>query len=249
MGQATWTGVRLADVLARARVQPGAAHLQLTGADLPPKPTVPRYVRGFPLARALDPSTILAYRMNGEPLSLAHGAPLRLVVPGWTGNHWVKWLTDIDVRKDEAEGFYMKTGYRLPKQPVVPGTAVPPEQTQPLSQFPVKSVIGRPTDGATTRVGPQEVVGVAFSGVAPIARVEVSINEGRAWSEARLEGEPGVGRWQVFRHRFDAARPGTLRAMARATDASGAVQPATAQWNPSGYLWNAWHSVTWTVTA
>jgi DMSO/TMAO reductase YedYZ molybdopterin-dependent catalytic subunit len=249
MGQATWTGVRLADLLKKAGVQAGAQHLRIAGADLPPKPTVPRYVRGFPLARALDPTTLVAWRMNGEPLTLAHGAPLRLVVPGWTGNHWVKWLTELRVQKDEAEGFYMQTGYRLPKQPVAPGTAVPPEQTAPLSLLPVKSIIGRPADGATAPVGPQEVVGVAFSGAAPIAKVEVSVDGGASWSQAALEGEPGAGRWQVFRHRFDAAKPGLRRAIARATDRAGATQPEKAVWNPSGYLWNAWHSVSWTVTA
>ncbi len=249
MGQATWTGVRLKDLLERVGVQAGAAHLRIVGADLPPKPAVPRYVRGMPLARALDPTTLVAYRMNGEPLGLAHGAPLRLVVPGWTGNHWVKWLSALRVQKDEAEGFYMQTGYRVPKSPVAPGTVVPPADTVSLTTLPVKSIIGRPSDGGVAKVGPQEVVGVAFSGAAAIAKVEVSLDGGKRWTEAALEGEPGLGRWQVFRHRFDAAQPGTLHAVARATDQSGAAQPEKAQWNPSGYLWNAWHAVSWTVTA
>ena len=105
MGQATWTGVRLADVLGKAGLSRGAEHVWLAGADIPPKPSVPRFLRSVPLARALDPSTLIAYRMNGEPLSLAHGAPFRLVVPGWAGDHWVKWLTDVRVQKEEPEGF------------------------------------------------------------------------------------------------------------------------------------------------
>jgi sulfite oxidase len=249
MGQATFTGVRLADVLKEAGVASGAAHVHLSGADLPPKPAVPAFLRSIPLARALDPTTLVAYRMNGDPLTLAHGAPLRLIVPGWAGDHWVKWLTDIHVQKDEAEGFYMQTAYRLPKQPVAPGTAVPPEQTVSLTTFPVKSLIGRPADGARTRVGPQEIVGVAFSGEAALARVEVSTDGGAHWADATLEGDAGVGRWQVFRHRFTAPSPGTFQALARATDARGNTQPEKADWNPSGYFWNAWHAVRWEVTA
>src|SRR6185436_10699914 len=103
------------------------AHARLAGADLPPKPTVPAFIRSIPKARAIEPTTLIAYRMNGAPLTLAHGAPLRLVVPGWAGDHWVKWLTEIRLQKDEAEGFYMQTAYRLPKQPVTPGAAVPPD--------------------------------------------------------------------------------------------------------------------------
>jgi DMSO/TMAO reductase YedYZ molybdopterin-dependent catalytic subunit len=249
MGQATWTGVRLADVLEQAGMASEAAHVRITGADAPPKPTVPAYVRSLPLSRALDPTTLIAYRMNGEPLSLAHGAPFRLIVPGWAGNHWIKWLADIHVQKEEAEGFYMQTGYRLPKQPVEPGSAVPPDQMIPVTRFPVKSLIGRPSDGGSTQVGPQEVAGVAFSGGAAVARVEVSIDGGAKWAEATLEGDAGPGQWQVFRYRFEAQKPGTYQALARATDARGAIQPEKAAWNPSGYFWNAWHRVSWTVTS
>ena len=249
MGQASWTGVRLADVLAKAGIKAGAEHLRILGADWPPKPTVPRYIRGFPLARALDPSTLIAYRMNGEPLTLAHGAPLRLVVPGWTGNHWVKWLTEITVQATEAEGAYMQASYRLPKKPVAPGTKVDPKDTVPVTTFPIKSVIARPSEGSTARVGAQEVAGVAFSGTAAIARVEVSLDEGVHWSAATLEGHSAPGRWVVYRHRFDARKPGPYRAVVRATDANGLVQPGEAQWNPSGYLWNGCQAVNWTVTA
>jgi DMSO/TMAO reductase YedYZ molybdopterin-dependent catalytic subunit len=247
MGQATWTGVRLKDVLAKAGVAHGAAHVRLAGADLPPKPTVPAFVRSIPIARALDPTTLIAYRMNGEPLTHAHGAPLRLVVPGWAGDHWVKWLTSLRVQQEEAEGFYYRTAYRFPVTPGAPGAPVPPDQMKPLSAMPVKSLIAGPSDGAKVAVGPQEVVGVAFSGLAPIARVEVSVDGGATFRPAALEGEPGLGRWQVFRLRFDQATPARLTAVARATDARGNGQPEQPVWNPSGYFWNAWHRVSWEV--
>lgn len=249
MGQATWTGVRLKDLLDKAGLASGAEHVRLAGADTPNKPAVPRFIRSIPLSRAVDPATIIAYRMNGEPLSLAHGAPFRLVVPGWAGDHWIKWLTDVRVQKDEAEGFYYQTGYRIPVEPVEPGAAVPPEKMRPLTTFPVKSTIARPLDGAKKPVGKQEVSGVAFSGEKAIAKVEVSLDGGTSWNAATLEGQAGPGRWQVFKYAFDAPRPGPQRATARAIEAGGAVQPQKAAWNPSGYFWNGWHSVAWEVTA
>lgn len=249
MGQATWTGVRLVDLLEKAGLPADAAHVRFQGADLPPKPAVPAWIRSLPLARAIDPTTIVAYRMNGEPLPLSHGAPLRLVVPGWSGNHWMKWLTSIRAQREEAEGFYMQTGYRYPNAPVAPGTAVKPADMSPVTSFPVKSLIARPADGARAQPGPQEVVGVAFSGLAPIERVEVSVDGGARWEVAKLEGEPGLGRWQVFRHLFEASRPGEYRVLARATDTKGNAQPEKAPWNPSGYFWNAWHAVSFTVAA
>jgi len=246
MGQATWTGVRLRDLLERAGVTSEALHVGLRGADLPPKPSVPSFQRSIPLQRAMEETTLVALSMNGTPLPHAHGGPFRLVVPGWAGNHWMKWLSSVRPQVEEAQGFYMQTGYRLPKTPVTPGAAVPPESTLPLTTFPVKSVIARPAHGSRLPRGPQEIVGVAFSGEAPISRVEVSVDGGATWREAALSGEPGIGRWQIFRLAFDAP-PGPVRAAARATDAKGSTQPEDASWNPSGYFWNAWHRVEWEV--
>ena len=246
MGQAAWTGVRLRELLERAGVAAGAAHVAFQGVDRPPMPSVPAFHRSLPVERALDDTTLVALRMNGEPLTHAHGAPFRLIVPGWAANHWMKWLAVVRVQDAEAPGFYMQTGYRVPRAPVEPGAAVPPENMTPLTTIPVKSIIARPVAGERRPRGAQEIAGVAFSGAAAIARVEVSVDGGASWRAAGLEGEPGLGRWQVFRHRFDAA-PGRVRALARATDARGNVQPERAAWNPSGYHWNARHAVEWEV--
>lgn len=250
MGQATFTGVRLRDLLQKAGLKPElmkGTHVHLRGADGPPKPQVPPFLRSIPIERALDANTIVAFRMNGEALTLAHGAPLRLVVPGWAGDHWVKWLVSISVQKEEAPGFYMATAYRMPTEKIEPGAAVPPEKTRPATFFPVKSVIGIPAEGAKTARGPQQLRGVAFSGEAPIAKVDVSLDDGKTWRPAKLEGEAGPGRWVVFDYRFEHPDAGTVRALARATDAKGNVQPERAAWNPSGYFWNAWHAVSWEV--
>lgn len=247
MGQATWKGVRLRDLLAKAGVADDAAHVRLDGADLPPKPQTPAFIRSIPMTRAMAADTLVAYEMNGEPLTLAHGAPLRLIVPGWAGDHWIKWLTGVRAQKAEADGFYMQTAYKMPIEPVAPGAAVPPEKMASATTFPVKSLIARPADGGRSPVGQQEIVGVAFAGNGAIKKVEVSIDDGKTWRAATLEGEPGVGRWQVFRWKFEQKTAGQMRAVARATDTSGVTQPETAAWNPSGYFWNAWHRVAWEV--
>ncbi len=246
MGQATFTGVRLRDVLSAAGPASDAAFVRIAGADVPPKPTVPAFVRSIPIARAMDPSTLVAWAMNGEPLTLAHGAPLRLVVPGWAGNHWVKWLSHVGLQKEEAEGFYMQTAYKYPIHPVAPGASVKPEEMRSLTTFPVKSVIARPAEGGKSPSGTQEIAGCAFSGDAPLAKVEVSIDGGKTWRVASLEGDAGAGRWQIWKLRFD-ARPGHVTAVVRATDRAGNTQPEKAAWNPSGYFYNAWHTVTWEV--
>lgn len=247
MGQATFTGVRLRDVLEKVGIAKDALHIRLAGADAPPKPTTPAFLRSIPIERAMDPSTILAYRMNGEDLPHAHGAPLRLVVPGWAGDHWVKWLVSVRAQKEEAEGFYMQKAYRMPIEPVEPGASVPPAKMKPATTFPVKSLIARPSGGKRP-LGPQEVVGIAFSGVAPIAKVEVSTDGGATFAAAKLEGEAGTGRAQVFRFRFDKKEPGRVKVMVRAKDKKGNEQPRSPSWNPSGYFWNAWHAVDWEVT-
>lgn len=247
MGQAEWTGVRLAELFARAKPRAEAKHVWLVGADLPPRPATPAFHRDLPLERALAEDTLVAWQMNGAPLPLSHGAPFRLVVPGWAGSYWLKWLTRLELAASEHSGFFVAKGYRTPSAPVAPGAKVPPEQMVPVTAMPVKSVIARPVDGAVLPAGKQEVVGVAFSGVAAIRHVEVSLDE-KTWVKAKLEGKPGLGRWQVFRAAVEVKAGATPRVVSRATDEKGNVQPRDLAWNPSGYHYNAWHGVGWRVT-
>jgi DMSO/TMAO reductase YedYZ molybdopterin-dependent catalytic subunit len=238
MGNAEWTGVRLADVLAAAGVGKDAQHVQLQGKEKPTLDKTPPFVRGIPIAKALHPDTLIALQMNGKPLAPLHGFPARLVVPGWVGDDWIKWLATIELRADEPKGFWYETGYRYPITPGPPGQAVPPEQTQPMTKLFVKSLIGSVSDGDVIAPGAHELVGVAFSGESKIGKVEVTVDGGTTWQTARLDGPDTPYGFRVFRYAWQAA-PGKARVGSRATDAAGKTQPADAVWNPSGYLHNA----------
>jgi len=243
VGNAEWSGVRLADVLARAGIKPDAQHIQLLGADAPPNPKTPPFFRSIPLARALDPATILATTMNGEPLPRLHGGPIRLVVPGWAGNHWIKWLRKIIPATEEAPGFYMQTGYKVPRVPTPPGVDLKPADLVSVTTLNVKSLIARPTEGATLPAGKVEIKGVAWTGDGTVTKVEVTTGPGTPWTPATLQGDPRTGTWRPWTLTWDAP-PGRHTLRARAIDSRGQVQPETTDWNKSGYLWNGIDQVT-----
>jgi DMSO/TMAO reductase YedYZ molybdopterin-dependent catalytic subunit len=237
VGTARFAGPRLADVLRRAGLQAGAKHVAFDGLDVPPG-QVPDFVRSIPLEKALDAHTLLATHMNGAPLTIHHGFPVRVLVPGWLGAASVKWLAEIRVLDREFDGNFMKPGYRMPKRPLVPGGAASPEETAVITDLPVKSIITRPGDGAHLR-GPIEITGVAWAGETQIARVEVSADGGRTWREAELGAERARFAWRHWRLEWQPSAPGSHVILSRATDLRGHAQPFVAEWNPSGYLWNA----------
>jgi len=245
VGNAEWGGVRLVDVLARAGVKADARHVLMHGADAPPNPKTPAFFRSLPLARALDRSTILATTMNGQPLPRLHGGPIRLVVPGWAGNHWIKWLRKLSLGLDEAPGFYQRTGYKIPIVPGPPGVDPRPADLVPVTTLNVKSLIARPLEGATLKPGPVEVRGVAWTGEGVVEKVEVATLEGpeAPWGRATLLGPATPGTWRAWTYTWQAA-PGRHALRARATDSRGQAQPDATPWNKSGYLWNGIDRVT-----
>ena len=249
VGNAEWTGVRLRDLLAKAGVHAGAHHVQFQGADRPVVASVPLFTRSIPLEKALHPDTILAYEMNGRPLPLLHGAPLRVITPGWMADSCIKWLTEITVSQDEAQGYYMQTAYRYPTRPVVPGEAIAASDLKPVEEMTVKSLIAAPQEGESVKSGPVTIQGMAWSGEAKVVKVEVSFDEGKTWESARLVGEDRPYAWRQWQLIWKAKAAGTFTILCRATDANGEQQPATTPWNPSGFLWNGWDRVTVTVSA
>jgi sulfite oxidase len=237
VGTARWTGARLGDVLKQAGVKAAAKYVAFDGADRPIG-KMPDFIRNVPLDKALHPDTVLAYEMNGEPLPVLHGFPLRAVVPGWEGAYAVKWLTHIQVIDREHESFWVKTAYRYPTKRVAPGASVEAKDMAPLTGLVVKSFINSPLDGAAVKAGALRVTGFAWAGEDDIAQVEISTDNGSSWQPARLGKDQARYAWRQFEHEWRVTEPGSYLIMSRATDSRGRVQPVAAQWNPSGYLWN-----------
>jgi len=240
VGTAEWTGPRLADVLARAGIRPGACEVIFGGADqghaADGSPRSIRFERSLPVRDALESGALLAYAMNGQLLPVRHGYPLRLVVPGWYAVASVKWLTDIRVVAEPFGGFFQAVHYVYDWDRGGHGTPEPTREMQ------VRALITRPATGQELPAGVVIVRGVAWSGAAPIARVEVSV-AGGPWRKARLVGVPPAHGWQQWEYLASGLRPGEVAIRARAADLAGGVQPERPEWNRLGYGANFIHEI------
>lgn len=239
---ATWTGVPLADVLAAAGLRSGAEHVCFAAPDVseladPPQP----YGGSVPVAKATSPEVLLAWAMNDEPLTRAHGAPLRVVVPGWIGARSVKWLTGITVSTRPSDNYFQATAYRLLPAHADPATAGPGDGLS-LGPAALNCEVLSPADGQSVAPGPTTITGYAFAGQdRAVARVDVSVDGGRSWAQADLDPPAGPWAWQHWR--VPAELPtGAVDVVARAWDTTGALQPEHAAdlWNPKGYINNSW---------
>jgi sulfite oxidase len=237
VGTAKFSGPRMRDVLQRAGVKSTGKHVVFAGLDEVPG-KVPPFVRSIPIEKALDSDTLIATHMNDAPLTKHHGFPARALVPGWIGAASCKWLSDIKLIDSEFVGNFMNPGYRLPNQPVKPGEAVKPEGTHPVTGLNVKSLISSPLDGQKLKAGRVTAHGVAWAGEAEIAKVEISTDNGATWHPATLGQQHARYAWRLWSFAWN-AKPGEHTIRSRASDNKGRVQPQTAEWNPSGYLYNA----------
>jgi sulfite oxidase len=237
-GTATWTGVSLPDVLALASPLGGAAHVGFDGADLCPEAEpAQRFGGSIPLDKALRREVLLAWAMNGEPLPAVHGAPLRVVVPGYIGARSVKWLERIEVRSEPSFGYFQHVAYRLLPEDGTPA----PGAGMPLGLVALNADVLSPADGETVPAGPVEILGYAFAGgERHVARVDVSLDGGVSWSQAQLLEDLGRWAWRQWRIVLELA-PGEHEIVVRAWDSSAATQPEdeAALWNPKGYVNNA----------
>lgn len=223
VGNAVWEGVPLGRVLELAGVATGTIDVVTQGADFP------EMRRGLPLVVARDPGVRLVWSMNGEPLPVAHGGPVRLLVPGWAGIASTKWLAGIEAIDRAFDGVWNTDNYVIWDERGDP--------LRPVAEMPPKSVFVTPTDGETISPGPIAIAGWAWSGFGSIQTVEVSTDAGCCWQAANLDrGERrGWRRWHLV---WDAP-PGEHRLQARATDERRLSQPVVAPWNAKGYLMNA----------
>ena len=238
IGQAEWTGVRVSDVLKLAGAGDSAAFLETDGADTGLAST-PDFVRSLPMKKAMHPATLLALQMNGRDLPDIHGAPLRLIVPGWDGTSSVKWVIRISAAAAANRGFFMNPAYRYPKYALPPGTPARPAELEVIEAMPVKSSITAPEDQTKLPLGPVTIRGFAWAGEQAIESVEISTDGGSRWQAASLSKQKLPFAWRLFEYAWRPGDPGYYTILSRATDTAGRVQPVVAEWNPSGYLWNA----------
>jgi DMSO/TMAO reductase YedYZ molybdopterin-dependent catalytic subunit len=232
---AEWSGVPLSEVLDRAGLKAGAREVLFRGADGDPRAgfgTPDAFDRSLDLDHARERDVLLAYAMNGEPLPVQHGYPLRLVVPSWYAVASVKWLASIEVIDRMFDGHFQTDRYVFERDE--DGRAV----REPVSLQRVRCLITEPEPLARIEEGPLAIRGVAWSGAAAIAQVEVSV-DGGAWREARLLGERRRHSWQGWELLTRLERTGAVGIRARATDLAGQVQPERQEWNRLGYGNNA----------
>jgi DMSO/TMAO reductase YedYZ molybdopterin-dependent catalytic subunit len=238
VGNAEWSGPRVGDILKLAGASPSAAFLETDGADTGVAST-PDFVRSLPMKKALDPATLLALKMNGQPLPDIHGFPARLIVPGWDGTSSVKWVVRLSAAAEANKGFFMNPGYRYPKYSLPPGSPPKPAELEVIEGMPVKSTIVAPEDQSMLGLGSIVIRGFAWAGEEAIERVEVSTDGGSRWHDAVLSSPKLPFAWRLWRLDWKPADPGYYTILSRATDSAGRVQPIVSAWNPSGYLWNA----------
>ena len=234
-----WTGVALHEILHRAGMKSGAVAVRFQGWDKGRPDPVAQYFsvgrtdfevldpgiinfeKALPIEKAMHPDTVLAWAHNGEFLTHVHGAPLRLVVPGWAGNWWVKWIREIEVM-DRMPDLYYQTHY------FVDGNSPEDPDKTMLTALGVKTLIKYPRDeDSPLPRGSHAVRGLAWSGQGKIVRVEVSTDGGETWHDAHLEESHDRWLWVRWSYLWEAAAPGEYKIMARASDEHGRVQPQT----------------------
>ncbi len=227
---ARWTGVPLGAVLERAGLQPEATEVVVEGADHGrPKdgPGDIPFARSLPVAKAMHPDTLLALEMNGEPLPADHGAPVRLVVPQWYGMASVKWVARIVAVTEPFTGYYQRQRYIYDY-----GDGAAPT---PVTAMQVKSLIVSPLEGEEVAAGGVVVRGLAWSGAGGIVHVEVTVDGGENWQDARLLDAPSPYVWSSWEFHWEAGEPGRHALRCRATDSTGQRQPDSGKWNKYGY--------------
>jgi DMSO/TMAO reductase YedYZ molybdopterin-dependent catalytic subunit len=233
---AEWTGVPLAVVLSLAGVRETAREIVAEGSDsgtVTESSGVVPFARSLPLDKAQHEDTILAYAMNGEPLPVDHGFPVRLIVPGWYGMASVKWIRAIRAVPNSFGGFFQVDRY------VMVDPSSPNEPPRPLREICMRSIIIEPGENAILPPDPQVIRGLAWSGVVPVTSVDVSVDGGATWEATTWTSGEERYAWRAWEYIWEPTEPGPIVLASRARDAEGTVQPEDGTWNSLGYANNA----------
>lgn len=235
MGNAKWKGVKLKDILAMAGAKKGSIEVTFQGLDRGALPDIPAFVKSLDINHANDGEVMVAYEMNGQPLPMLNGYPLKLVVPGWYAIYWVGALANINVLTDTFKGFWMKNAYRVPAT----GPNEKPDSlakvTVPISNINLHSIFVEPDTSETVTAHKQCLVeGLAFNDGTGIKKMELSFDDGKTWVEAQLNPELGKYSWRRWKYNWTPEAKGVYHLKARATDNAGHTQ-TDKQWNRSGY--------------
>ncbi|MEO0525861.1 MAG: sulfite oxidase [Bacteroidota bacterium] len=246
---ASWTGVRLKDVLRDVGIKDDAVYIGYHAVDrhLSLNPEKEPISRGVPIAKALQEETLLAFQMNGKDIPLVHGYPLRLIAGGWPASASGKWVNRISVRDKVHDGAKMTgTSYRVPCEPVSPGEKVADKDMCIIESMPVKSLITYPKSGAILKKGEAlQIRGHAWAGELSVSKIEYSLNFGSTWNTCTLEKPVNRLAWQHFKASItNFPKKGYYEIWVKATDTTGVSQPMLLPgWNPKGYLNNACHRI------
>ena len=245
---ANWTGIRLRDLLEDVGITSNAVYIGYHAADthLSGDPSKEPISRGIPIKKALQEETLLAFKMNGEDIPLAHGYPLRLVCGGWPASTSGKWLNGLSIRNKVHDGAKMGgSSYRVPCETVAPGSKVEDAAMCIIESMPVKSLITAPKSGALLKEGKTlNINGHAWAGELNVNQVSYSIDFGSTWQDCVLERPVNRLAWQHFKAAITLPKKGYYEIWARATDSNGTSQPMVLPgWNPKGYLNNACHRI------
>jgi DMSO/TMAO reductase YedYZ molybdopterin-dependent catalytic subunit len=240
ISHAEWTGVALKDVLLLAEVHPNAVEVAFYGLDKGERKDLPGevpFARSLPLEKAMHPDTLLVYQMNGQPLPDKHGAPIRLIVPGWYAVASVKWLHRIEVLDMAFNGPFQNIDYVMSSKPNQYHNA------KPVTEIQVNSTIVNPTDQQEIEVGTYQVHGIAWAGSNSVTDIQVCA-DGKNWSPISFDDPDIPYSWRRWSYYWDVEKPGIYTLMVKATDEQKNVQPVQAPWNVKGYLNNSIHTIT-----
>jgi len=245
MGNALWRGVSLKALLDRAGVKPGALQVRFNGLDTGILPQTPDFMKSLDVDHALDGEVMIAYAMNGAPLPLLNGYPLRLVVPGWYATYWVKMLNDIEILDKPDDNFWMTRAYLIPDTPqadIAPGQQG--VKLIPINRMVPRSFFTNVKDRAKFKVGDTTTVrGIAFGGDTGLAKVLFSADAGSHWQEAQLGPDHGKYSFRQWTVDFRPSSSGLQTLMVKASNTAGTSQPDRANWNGSGFMRNVVESV------